>query len=313
MPLRHAGLPRHDVGTQALSVNNEPTIAWGAEQIWRDLQTRLPGIAVEVVARVASTNTALLERARAAGTSRLAGDGVARRPGADAAFGRRAADLQPCLLVAEHQTGGRGRHGRGWQSQRGASLTFSLSIPMAPRDWSGLSLAAGVAVAEALDAPAGAPRIGLKWPNDLWLIDAPGRGRKLGGILIETVSAGPTRLTIVGVGINILPFASREASGGMGCWQEIEPAASAPMALGRIAGPLVDAMLLFGREGLAPFAERFAARDLLRGHGVQTTDPVCSEGIAEGISATGELLVRRTDGLHRLGFGEVSVRPLETP
>ena len=242
----------------------------------------------------------------------MAGDAVTTRPGADAAFGRRAADQQPCLLVAEHQTGGRGRHGRGWHSQRGASLTFSLSVPMAPRDWSGLSLAAGVAVAEALDAPAAAPRIGLKWPNDLWLIDAPGHGRKLGGILIETVSAGPSRLAIVGVGVNILPFESRDAATGMACWHELEPAASAPLALARIAGPLVDAMLAFGSAGLAPFAARFAARDLLRGHRVRTTDKDCPEGLAEGISPTGELLVRSGAGLHTLSFGEVSVRPAES-
>lgn len=294
-------------------MNHEPSIAWGTEQIWRDLQPRLPGIAVEVVARAASTNTALLERARAAGSARVTGDAVTTRPGADTAFGRRAADLQPCLLVAEHQTGGRGRHGRGWHSQRGVSLTFSLSVPMAPRDWSGLSLAAGVAVAEALDPSTTAPRIGLKWPNDLWLIDAPGQGRKLGGILIETVAAGPSRLAIVGVGINVLPFESREAATGMACWQELEPAASAPLALARIAGPLVDALLDFGREGLAPFSARFAARDLLRGHRVRSTDPNCPEGLAEGISPAGELLVRDSAGLHTLSFGEVSVRPMETP
>jgi BirA family biotin operon repressor/biotin-[acetyl-CoA-carboxylase] ligase len=290
----------------------EPTIAWGAEPIWLALRERLPDISIEVVARAASTNTALLERARASAAAPLEGDGVARRRDADrAAFGRRAADLQPCLFVAEHQTGGRGRHGRGWQSQRGASLTFSLSLPMAVADWSGLSLAAGVAVAEALDDPTGAPRIGIKWPNDLWLLDAPGRGRKLGGILIETVSAGPTRLAIVGVGLNILPFGAEAASSGMACWQELEPQASAPGALARVAVPLVDAMLQFGAEGFAPFAGRFAARDLLRGHAVRTTDPDCPEGVAEGISARGELLVRSGTGVRTLAFGEVSVRPAE--
>ena len=74
----------------------------------------------------------------------------------------------------------------------GASLTFSLALPMAPRSWSGLSLAVGLSVADSLQAelpPTGSrtPRIALKWPNDLWL---QGRGaeRKLGGILVETAS-----------------------------------------------------------------------------------------------------------------------------
>src|SRR5436305_15350183 len=103
-----------------------------------------------------------------------------RRSVESTAFGRRAADLQPCLLVAEHQTHGHGRNGRVWQAAPGASLTFSLALPLAPKDWSGLSLAVGVALAQALDPPqagaaaSDAPRIGVKWPNDLWLPDGPG-------------------------------------------------------------------------------------------------------------------------------------------
>ncbi len=76
----------------------------------------------------------------------------------------------PMLLVAERQTAGRGRLGRNWQSAQNAgeppSLTFSLGLPLAPRDWSGLSLAVGVSVAESLDA-SNAAGLALKWPNDL--------------------------------------------------------------------------------------------------------------------------------------------------
>ena len=74
-----------------------------------------------------------------------------------------------------------------------ASLMMSLGLPLAPADWSGLSLAVGVSVAESLqpELPAvgndQAARIGLKWPNDLWLGGSAG-DRKLGGILVETAS-----------------------------------------------------------------------------------------------------------------------------
>ena len=64
---------------------------------------------------------------------------LARAREADAAFA-------PCLLVAERQTAGRGRLGRHWQSSVGDSLTFSFAVPMARPDWSGLSLAVGVAL-----------------------------------------------------------------------------------------------------------------------------------------------------------------------
>ena len=296
---------------------NEP-LQWGAESLWQQLEPLLPGLSVEVVARSASTNTALLERARVCvepATEELV---QVRKSIESAAFGRRAADVQPCLLVAEHQTGGRGRMGRVWQAAAGASLTFSLSLPMNPPDWSGLSLAVGVALADALEPlrRARAPYIGLKWPNDLWLMDAPPQadnstlplGRKLGGILIETVMAGPTRLAVVGIGLNVLPLPLEELSSGYACLQELNPAASAPWALWQVAAPLVRALREFEHHGFAPFSERFAARDLLRGRAVTTSQASLPEGVAQGVSPTGALRVQTGSGLHEVSSGEVSVR-----
>ncbi len=293
----------------------EHPLHWGAEALWEQLSPLLPGLSVEVVARIGSTNTALLERARVAPPLPDTGEQVQVRQSVEsAAFGRRAADLQPCLLVAEHQTHGRGRHGRVWQAAPGASLTFSLALALAPRDWSGLSLAIGVALADALDpwaqaVPASPQRIGVKWPNDLWLLDAAGAGRKLGGILIETVPAGARRLAVIGIGMNVLPVAGGEAAGGYACIQEIDPHASAPGVLARVAMPLVDAVQRFERHGFAAFAADFARRDLLRGRLVRTTLPDIPEGRAEGVSDGGELLLRTPDGqVHEVNSGEVSVR-----
>ncbi len=293
-----------------------PPLQWGAEALWHRLQPLLPGLSVEVVHSTRSTNTALLERARAVPDPGPEGGDVNVRRSVEAgAFGRRAIDLQPCLLVAEHQSAGRGRQGRTWQSAAGASLTFSLGMPLAVSDWSGLSLAVGVALAQALDpAPSAQPgsRIGIKWPNDLWLLDDPetaaGIGRKLGGILIETVAAGSRRLVIVGVGLNVLPFDTPEANTGFASLRELDPMITAPEALARLALPLVEAMLVFERGGFAAFADGFAQRDLLRGHTVRTTLTELPEGIACGVSAQGALLVRTASGITPVASGEVSVR-----
>jgi BirA family transcriptional regulator, biotin operon repressor / biotin---[acetyl-CoA-carboxylase] ligase len=289
-----------------------PPLHWGAETLWQQLEPLLPGLSVEVVARTTSTNTQLLERARVAREPE--GDNAfvqVRRSIESGAFGRRAADIQPCLLVAEHQTAGRGRLGRTWKSVPGASLTFSLALPMRMADWSGLSLAVGVAIADALepDAVPGVPRIGLKWPNDLWLMHAPGAGVKLGGILIETVAAGAQRLAVIGIGLNVMPLEQPEAgTTEFGSLQEFEPQTTAPALLERVALPLVKALKLFEREGFMAFAERYAARDLLRGQPIRTTLADVPEGVAQGVSNDGALLVQTGAGLQRISSGEVSVR-----
>jgi BirA family biotin operon repressor/biotin-[acetyl-CoA-carboxylase] ligase len=295
---------------------------WGVEALWQRLEPLLPGLSVEVLAHAESTNTLLLDRARA-----MSGqpDAPITRPGELATgpadvptpLGRRSADVQPCLLVAEQQTRGRGRLGRGWTASAGASLTFSLALPLAPVEWSGLSLAVGLTLAEALDPPpypfpeplpaAAPPRIGLKWPNDLWLVEGPGRGRKLGGILIETVSVGQRRMCVIGVGLNVLPQAHEGLTHGYACLQELDPGASAPAALACVAEPLVRAVLAFQTAGFAPLLAAYTRRDLLLGQAVSTTLAEAAEGVAEGVDEHGALRVR-CDGLHRIVGGEVSVR-----
>lgn len=290
---------------------------WDTEALWQSLRGDLPGLCVEVVARTDSTNSQLLERARAAGGRR---DQPVTQPGelvqggaAEPAspHGRRAVDVQPCLLVAEQQTQGRGRQGRAWQSgPAGASLCFSLSLPLAPPDWGGLSLAVGATLADALDAE-NPPRIGLKWPNDLWLLDADGSGRKLGGILIETLAVGSRRLVVVGVGLNIAAHSPTvPLESGCAWLGELHPTLDAPGALHRVARPLVRALLRFQEHGFdAALRARYARRDLLRGRAVTTTAPGIEHGVAEGVSERGALCVRTLDQrLHEVASGEVSVR-----
>jgi BirA family biotin operon repressor/biotin-[acetyl-CoA-carboxylase] ligase len=263
-----------------------PALHWNAEALRSQLAARRPGLALEIVAETRSTNSDLLDRLRAA-------------------------PFRPCLRVAERQTDGRGRHGRRWRAEPGASLTFSLALPVARADWSGLSLAIGVAIADALDPPSAAHRIGLKWPNDLWLLDTPDHGRKLGGILVETAPSAAGRVAVIGIGLNI---AGRHRAGtdygsGYASVDELDPAADAPAALACIAAPLLDAIERFEQAGFAAFQESFAVRDLLAGRPVRTTQHGVDEGVAEGVTGDGALHVRTADGrLHAVASGEVSVR-----
>lgn len=296
---------------------------WRTQELWAALDSVLPGISVEVVAQVESTNSALVERVRLSAGGRAgrgdAGAGPLAGAAAGGMHGRRSLDAQPCLLVAEHQTRGRGRLGRGWVSAPGgASLTFSLALPLSPVDWSGLPLAVGVALCRALDPLPrdGEPRLMLKWPNDLWLRDpsAPMGARKLGGILIETVPCGGRRMCVVGVGVNILPQAGDGLSAGYACWAELEPAASAPAALWRVAIPLAEALREFESSGFTSFSREFARRDALQGRWIQASQGEACEGLARGVDARGALRLECADGREvLLSSGEVSVRPVGLP
>lgn len=257
-----------------------------AEPLWLAIAPELPGFTVEVVPSIDSTNTELMRRARA---------------GQDA----------PVLLVAETQTAGRGRMGKGWHSRPGQSLTFSLALPLAPRDWSGLSLAVGVSLAESLH-----PEVRLKWPNDLWWQE-----RKLGGILVETAShanagAAP-RTLVVGIGLNVnRPDAAATAPPAPGALPPVPPAGMAELVMGVTAGELLEMVVpalvrdirRFEAEGFGAFAGRFAARDALHGRNVVLSDG--GTGMAAGVNAQGGLLVRTADGrLREITSAEVSVRP----
>jgi BirA family biotin operon repressor/biotin-[acetyl-CoA-carboxylase] ligase len=333
---------------------------WGLQALQQDLQRVEPGLTLEVVESLASTNTALLERAAAARAALSASAFMSASVSAPAgAGGGERPTWSSCLLVAQEQTQGRGRQGRAWHALPGSSLTFSLGLSLAPQDWSGLSLAVGVALAQALDPDGGpncdphaepasgaetaAPRILLKWPNDLWLRDgqAAGGGRKLGGVLIETAHAWtddpptalvgaqpasgpstgprrlqeprtPARICVIGVGLNIGPQLAvtvEQAATGVACLQEMEPQATAAQALARVVLPLLQAVRRFEQSGFAGVAHAFARRDLLHGKAVSTTLPDLPEGTAQGVDEAGALQVRAPDGaLRSVVGGEVSIR-----
>jgi BirA family biotin operon repressor/biotin-[acetyl-CoA-carboxylase] ligase len=246
---------------------------WPAEAIWEQVFPLLPDFTVEILPEIDSTNSELMRRARAG-------------------------QHEPTLLVAERQTAGRGRMGRVWQSEPGDSLTFSLSLPLAPQDWSGLSLAVGLSLAESLH-----PDVGLKWPNDLWFQD-----RKLGGILVEAASMGGRSQVVVGVGLNIRPRAADGLNTPPAALNELLPELTASAALGAVAWPLIQSLKVFEALGFAPLQSRFASRDVLQGRRVHTSDG--QQGLARGVGPGGALRLQTELGVHDIHSAEISVRPL---
>ena len=240
---------------------------------------------LELLDACASTNTLLLERARGG-----------------APLGS--------VIACELQSAGRGRRGNSWQSGLGGSLTFSLlwRFAQGAAGLSGLSLAAGVAVARAL-AAAGVEDVQLKWPNDL--LHA---GRKLGGILIELHgdAAGPSA-AVIGIGLNLrLPASLRDAIA-----QAVTDVASisneVPQRNRLLAATLIElAQVLeqFAGHGFAPLRQEWTARHAHQGKAVTLSsgDGNKVAGRAAGVAEDGALLVETARGVERFVSGELSLR-----
>lgn len=211
------------------------------------------------------------------------------------------------VLVAGHQESGRGRRGRTWVDVPGSSLL--VSVLLRPRLEAAeaplVSLAAAVAMAESIEYVTGVA-VACKWPNDL---QAAGSGRKLAGVLPEAkVEGGTLRHVVVGVGVNLLQSAANFPGDARGTSVAIE--GGRPEAL-----PLLEEFLrrlhgLYDPDGPG-FARRvltaYGGRCGTLGRRVRATldgrEPV--EGTAEAVGPAAELLVRTTDGVVTVAFGEV--------
>jgi BirA family biotin operon repressor/biotin-[acetyl-CoA-carboxylase] ligase len=211
--------------------------------------------------------------------------------------------------IAEHQSQGRGRRGRGWVSPYGANLYASLlwRFDLAPAALGPLSVAVGVLVAEALAAQ-GAPGLGLKWPNDvLW------EGRKLAGILIEVggEATGPAQ-AVVGVGVNV----NMPAGVGAGIdqpWVDLRSVLGCAVDRNPLAAALLSRLVCglegFAQEGFEPLRGTWDRLDLARDRRVSVATgggPVA--GTCRGLDADGALLVEVEGHTRRFLSGEVSVR-----
>lgn len=247
--------------------------------------------ALEVAWTIDSTNSALLAR---------------ETPASGAA-----------VLLAERQTGGRGRRGRAWASPLAANIYLSAARRFGGglARLAGLSLVAGVAAAEAMQ-DLGHAGVRLKWPNDLVVADEHGGLRKLGGLLVEGggEGGGPAR-AVVGLGLNVaMPAAQAGAIDQP--WADLAALARGAVPdRNAVVAALLDHWLpafdRFDAEGLAPFLPRHARLDALAGRPVRVhAADGTRDGVAIGLAPDGALQVRDAGGaVFPVHAGDVSVRP----
>jgi BirA family biotin operon repressor/biotin-[acetyl-CoA-carboxylase] ligase len=215
------------------------------------------------------------------------------------------------MVVAEAQTSGRGRMGRTWFSPPGAGLYVSIVLrpglsegPPKGDPSALLTIAAGVALAEGIQASTGLPAE-IKWPNDLLV----GK-RKLAGILAEAAAqAGTLEFVVLGFGVNLRPAAYPQelAHRATSIEAELDRPADRAMILAEILSALASryADLQQGKFD-AILSEWRARAPSLRGALVEWDSPRgVQRGRAEDIDATGALLVRVEGRTERVIAGEV--------
>lgn len=217
------------------------------------------------------------------------------------------------VVVAECQTGGRGRRGRSWISPARKGIWFSVILRprVAPAQAPQLTLLAAVAVAAAVRERTGLP-LGIKWPNDLLA-----GGRKVCGILTEIkAEIDAVEYIVLGIGLN----ANLEAGDFS---PEVRPqATSLYLELGRPVErvPLFQRILSWlekwyerwQEEGFAPVREAWKEASITLGQEVRVNSwREVFQGVALDIDDEGSLLVRDAGGrVRRFNSGEVSLRPV---
>lgn len=227
---------------------------------------------------------------------------------------RALADFDPSGMVclAEVQPQGRGRRGKSWVATPYENLMFSMAwrFHIGPAMVMGLSLAAGVAVARALEAH-GVADAGLKWPNDvLW------KGRKLAGLLVDVhgEASGPCTV-VVGVGVNCR-ISERDGHRIDQPWVDLHTIMAGTTDRNRLAALLIDQLYdmfhAYAVYGLAAFEAEWNRRHLYAEKPVRLArEQVSFEGVVDGIDDHGALRLRDATGRTQLFHsGEVSLRAI---
>jgi len=255
------------------------------ERLSREVRKRVARI--DAAWSIESTNTALLARANPVnGTSEV--------------------------LLAEHQTAGRGRRGRAWLAPPGGAICLSMSWTFGevPQDLGALGLVIGVCALRALRVH-GIDAVTLKWPNDLVI-----RERKLAGVLIDlrAESSGPA-CVVIGIGVNLALGAAllaRIAESGTAAADlasAVQPVPRRNALAAALVNSCIGGLLEFEQQGLKPFIEEWRAADALRGRAVNVNAAEgVARGVARGIDLRGALMLETPQGVLRFISGDVTVR-----
>lgn len=213
---------------------------------------------------------------------------------------------RPALIVADQQSGGRGRQGKSFLSPIGGLyMTLALPTNIPIEQAIGATSCAAVAVCRGIEAVCDA-NCGIKWINDIYL-----GGKKLSGILTESINdyeAMTSKYLIIGVGVNIdvTPTVTDSAIEAVslkdwGC----------DVSRDLLCAGITKELLLAYESGFdfSGYAEEYRRRSILLGREITfTANGILKHGTAKSITDCGALIVQSEGKEITLDSGEVSVR-----
>jgi BirA family biotin operon repressor/biotin-[acetyl-CoA-carboxylase] ligase len=212
------------------------------------------------------------------------------------------------LVLAEHQSAGRGRQGRVWESPARRNFYGSLLLrpELAPASVPPITLVAAVAVTDSIRA-CGVAGAGIKWPNDVLFA-----GRKVAGVLTE-MEAGPAGVAfvVVGIGVNLNLQPEEIAPELVGRATSLAIESGRPVDRTRFAESLAVAferrLAMFLRGGFAALRADYEALHILQGRDVEAQGGVSLRGRVVGVDDTGALLLETAQGREAVHAGEVTL------
>jgi BirA family biotin operon repressor/biotin-[acetyl-CoA-carboxylase] ligase len=210
----------------------------------------------------------------------------------------------PFWLMAETQSGGRGRHGRAWASPPGnLHLTLALIDPCAPARGAELGFVAGLALHRAVAAitDLAPPVLALKWPNDLLL-----GGAKLAGLLLEGTQVHGRFVVLVGFGVNLVAAPRDTPYPAVALIETVKPPPTPAAMQQAIAEAWTREAARWRQEGFAAVRARWleVAAGLGQPARVRLANGAC-DGLMSGIDDEGQLVLETAEGERRIDAGDL--------
>ncbi|MEY8517309.1 biotin--[acetyl-CoA-carboxylase] ligase [Lachnospiraceae bacterium 29-84] len=218
------------------------------------------------------------------------------------------------VVIADKQSDGRGRRGRGWESPHGKGVFFTILLKpeVEPSNASMLTLVMALAAAKGIEKASGL-KTAVKWPNDIVI-----HGKKVVGILTEmSAQIDYVNYIVIGTGINVhyREFPEELAHKATSLDLELERQGLEPMvSRAALLGAVLEAFehyygVFMETQDFSMLAEEYNACLINCGRKVRVLDPLGEyEGKALGIESRGQLMVERGKEVVAVSSGEVSVR-----